>query len=341
MDNLTLFWQFVSSRLRWIFWIVLLHVILIGLAYLDYNIDVASVLFIVCVNLGLTVLFVIFSFLKEAQFMKHLKNNKEIEELVHKNLASTPFQQEVVNYLQTKITNQKVLVTQQKQQINAYEQSLTTFIHDIKTPVTTLNLIINKIDDPAQKFALMREWTRINEMLDMQLYLTRLDSRQKDIFFEYATLKPLIIDEIQLTRYICQARGIDFDLMIEPDIKVYTDKKWCKMLIRQVLSNAIKYSEHSTVSITAAVEANQVQLQITDNGIGISQRDIKRVFDRGFTSTQRQNATNATGLGLYLVNQIKDTLNLHVKIESVVDKGTTVTIVFPEQNTVIKRKGEK
>ena len=341
MDNIILFGLFVKSRVRWILWIILLHVILIGLAYLDYNIDVASVLFIVWVNLGLTALFIIFSFFKEAKFINHLRNNKEIEELVHKNLASTPFQQEVVNYFQTKIANQKALVTQQTKQIKDYEQSLTTFIHDIKTPVTTLDLIINKVDDPTQKFALMREWTRINEMLDMQLYLTRLDSRQKDIFFEYAALKPLIIDEIQLTRYISQTRGIDFELTVDSEIKVYTDTKWCKMLIRQVLSNAIKYSEQSTISIIATVEANQIQLQIADRGIGISQRDIKRVFDRGFTSTQRQNATNATGLGLYLVNQIKDTLNLHVEIDSVVDQGTTVTIIFPEQNNVIKRMSEQ
>ena len=68
---------------------------------------------------------------------------------------------------------------------------------------------MNKI---CKKRALLFEWTRINDMLDKQLYLTRIESQNNDMYFEYVPLKRLIIEEIQLTRYLSQAKGIGYEL---------------------------------------------------------------------------------------------------------------------------------
>src|SRR5699024_6602094 len=92
----------------------------------------------------------------------------------------------------------------------------------------------------------------------------------------------LVIDEIQITRYISQAKGIGFDLEFDDDYKVYTDTKWCRMMIRQILSNAIKYSENSTIYISGRLIENHVTLEIKDEGRGISKKDLPRIFDKGF-----------------------------------------------------------
>ena len=89
----------------------------------------------------------------------------------------------------------------------------------------------------------MYEWARINELLDKQLYLTRLESKNRDMYFEETSLKRLVIDEVQLTRHISQAKGIGYDLDLETNLDVYTDVKWCRMMIRQILSNSLKYSQ--------------------------------------------------------------------------------------------------
>ncbi len=135
-------------------------------------------------------------------------------------------------------------------------------------------------------------------MLDRQLFLTRLESQNKDMYFEHVALKRLVIEEIQITRYISQSKGIDYDLNFEDDYKVYTDTKWCRMMIRQILSNSVKYSEESTIHVHAYVEKGHTVLKITDEGKGIS-ADLPRILKR-FTSTSDRNETSASGLACTL-----------------------------------------
>jgi two-component system sensor histidine kinase GraS len=337
MGNAKLLWMYLISRLRWILWIIFLNIIILVIAAIDYNIDIGSVLYIVILNIGLTIVYLIFSFIKETQFIRHIINNEEIEEIKHKNLADTPFQREVVTFLYNNIANQKAILNQQRQQIKTYEQSLTTFVHDIKTPVTSMKLLIDKEQDSERKQTLMYEWSRINAMLDMQLYLTRMQSQNKDLYFEHVALRKLVIEEIQLTRFISQARGISFDLLIDDQMQIYTDTKLCRMMIRQTLSNAIKYSENSTIILDATLINNHVTLSVKDEGRGISAKDLPRVFERGFTSTSFHDDSASSGIGLYLVNELKKALKVTVKINSELNNGTEVIFTFPEQNDIVKR----
>lgn len=337
MGNVKLLWMYLISRLRWILWIIFLNIIILVIAAIDYNIDIGSVVYIVILNIGLTIVYLIFSFIKETQFIRHIIANEEIEEIKHKNLADTPFQREIVTFLYNNIANQKAILNQQRQQIKTYEQSLTTFVHDIKTPVTSMKLLIDKEQDSERKKSLMYEWSRINAMLDMQLYLTRMQSQNKDLYFEHVALRKLVIEEIQLTRFISQARGIGFDLLIDTEMQIYTDTKLCRMMIRQALSNAIKYSENSTIVVEATLVNNHVKLSIKDEGRGISAKDLPRIFERGFTSTTFHNDSASSGIGLYLVNELKKALKVTVNINTELNKGTEVIFTFPEQNDIVKR----
>lgn len=329
--------KFIQSRINWILWLIVLHLIVLGIAYIDVDISVNSILYIIVLNLGLSVVFLIFTYIKEIRFYLHLENNIEPEALKHKALADTPFQKEIVDYLYQKITDQKMVVTEQKKQIRSTEVSLTDFVHDIKTPVTALKLMIEKEQDIERKRALLFEWSRINDMLDRQLYLTKLESRNNDVFFEYVDLKRLVIEEIQITRYISQAKGIDYDLNFENEYKVYTDSKWSRMMIRQILSNAIKYSNEGTIHIQSFKDYNHVTLVIKDEGRGISKKDLPRIYDKGFTSTGFRNETTSSGIGLYLVNNVKNSLGIQVDISSHELEGTEVKFMFPNQNEIIER----
>lgn len=340
MSNIKWFWLFLKTRSNWIFWIVFLHLILLGIAYIDYDIAIRSVAYIVSLNLGLTCVFLVFTFLKEVKIYQHLHNNKEIEEIKHKELAENPFQHEMVDYLYRKLTNQKEKVVEQQLHIQNTEQSLTEFVHDIKTPVTAMKLLIDQEEDVEHKKALLYEWARINELLDKQLYLTRLESKNKDMYFELVPLKRLVIDEIQLTRHISQAKGIGFDLNFDITPEVYTDVKWCRMMIRQILSNSLKYSQNQDIVIRTFNRDDHVALEIKDFGRGISNKDLPRIFERGFTSTANRNETTSSGIGLYLVDSVKQQLGIDVKVTSTVGEGTTFVLTFPKQNEITKRMGQ-
>ncbi|ATH65922.1 MULTISPECIES: sensor histidine kinase [Staphylococcus] len=340
MDSIKWVWMFIRSRKHWILWLLFLQFIFLGIAYLDYDLSVDSILYIIILNIGLSFIFLLYTYIKEVKFLKHLDENIEPEALKHKSLADTPFQQQMVEYLYNQITTQKMLVTKQKKQIKSTEASLTDFVHDIKTPVTALKLLIEKENDGTRKRALLFEWTRINDMLDRHLFLTRLESQNKDMYYEHVDLKRLVIDEIQISRYISQAKGIDFELNFETSYKVYTDTKWCRMMIRQIISNAVKYSEHSTIHINGTLIKNHVALNIKDEGRGISQKDLPRIFDKGFTSTSNRNETTSSGIGLYLVQNVKEKLGITVHINSEMQKGTSVQFIFPNQNELVSRLSE-
>ena len=340
MDSIKWVWMFIRSRKHWILWLLFLQFIFLGIAYLDYDLSVDSILYIIILNIGLSFIFLLYPYIKEVKFLKHLDENIEPEALKHKSLADTPFQQQMVEYLYNQITTQKMLVTKQKKQIKSTEASLTDFVHDIKTPVTALKLLIEKENDGTRKRALLFEWTRINDMLDRHLFLTRLESQNKDMYYEHVDLKRLVIDEIQISRYISQAKGIDFELNFETSYKVYTDTKWCRMMIRQIISNAVKYSEHSTIHINGTLIKNHVALNIKDEGRGISQKDLPRIFDKGFTSTSNRNETTSSGIGLYLVQNVKEKLGITVHINSEMQKGTSVQFIFPNQNELVSRLSE-
>ncbi|ATH60890.1 MAG: sensor histidine kinase [Staphylococcus sp.] len=340
MDSIKWVWMFIRSRKHWILWLLFLQFIFLGIAYLDYDLSVDSILYIIILNIGLSFIFLLYTYIKEVKFLKHLDENIEPEALKHKSLADTPFQQQMVEYLYNQITTQKMLVTKQKKQIKSTEASLTDFVHDIKTPVTALKLLIEKENDGTRKRALLFEWTCINDMLDRHLFLTRLESQNKDMYYEHVDLKRLVIDEIQISRYISQAKGIDFELNFETSYKVYTDTKWCRMMIRQIISNAVKYSEHSTIHINGTLIKNHVALNIKDEGRGISQKDLPRIFDKGFTSTSNRNETTSSGIGLYLVQNVKEKLGITVHINSEMQKGTSVQFIFPNQNELVSRLSE-
>ncbi|EJE02469.1 two-component system, OmpR family, sensor histidine kinase GraS [Staphylococcus epidermidis] len=337
MNNFRWFWFFIKSRSNWILWILFLNIILLGVAYIDYEISVESVFYIVILNLGLSILFLLFTFVKEVRLSKHFYEDKEIEEIKHKDLAETPFQQQVIDYLYRHITAQKEKVVEQQLQIKNHEQTITEFVHDIKTPVTAMKLLIDQENDDQRKRALLFEWSRINEMLDKQLYLTRLETQHRDMYFDYISLKRMVIDEIQVTRHISQAKGIGFELDFKDEQKVYTDVKWCRMMIRQVLSNSLKYSDNSTINLSGYNIEGHVVLKIKDYGRGISKRDLPRIFDRGFTSTTDRNDTASSGMGLYLVQSVKEQLGIEVKVDSIVGKGTTFYFIFPQQNEILER----
>ncbi|CDR28969.1 histidine kinase GraS/ApsS [Staphylococcus schweitzeri] len=340
MNNLKWVGYFLKSRMNWIFWILFLNFIMLVISLIDYDFPIDSVFYIVSLNLSLTLIFLIITYFKEVKLYKHFDKDKEIEEIKHKDLAETPFQRETVDYLYRQILAYKDKFVDQQLQLNMHEQTITEFVHDIKTPVTAMKLLIDQEENLERKQALLYEWSRINSMLDTQLYITRLESQRKDMYFDYVPLKRMVIDEIQLTRHISQVKGIGFDVDFKVDDYVYTDIKWCRMIIRQILSNALKYSENYNIEIRTELIDKHVSLIIKDHGRGISKKDMPRIFERGFTSTANRNETTSSGMGLYLVNNVKNQLGIQVDVTSAVGKGTTVSLVFPLQNEIVERMSE-
>ena len=152
-----------------------------------------------------------------------------------------------------------------------------------------------------------------------------------DLLIEKVSLKPLIAQEIKTLQSWCLQEGIGFEMELEADT-VLTDAKWTSFIIRQLLTNAVKYSEHDDILLKSYKDDYHTYVQITDHGRGIDTKDLTRIFDKGFTSTTAHNDQSSSGMGLYLTKQAALVLNIRISVESAVGEGTTFTLLFPKRN---------
>ena len=199
------------------------------------------------------------------------------------------------------------------------------WIHQIKTPITAGKLICDgdieneNIKNIKKELIYIEDYTNMalsylkmaNHNTDMDISLVNLDDIIKPLIKKYAIL------------FISNNIKLEYEKL---NVKVITDSKWCMVVIEQLLSNAIKYTKNGIVSITFSEKENY--LEIKDNGIGIKDSDLPKIFDKGYSGFNGRQNQKSTGIGLFLVKQILDKLGQKVKLESKLGEGTSVKVYF-------------
>lgn len=207
-----------------------------------------------------------------------------------------------------------------------YREYIESFAHEIKVPISALPLTFDNMKD----YELKKETDRIFNLVEQMLYYARSENTEKDYFVRRLDLQDTVHDSIlKFRRYFLDA-GVELDVRIEK-LSVFTDEKWLSFILSQVIQNSLKYFDkiQKRLSIYSDVTPASVSLVIEDNGCGISASDLPRVFEKGFTGSDRSKSVS-TGMELYLAKTLCDRLNLGLTIESLEGKFTRVTIIFPE-----------
>ena len=238
----------------------------------------------------------------------------------------------IVSYIlkqNNKYQNDKI--AEMQKQSRDYRDFLDTWVHEIKTPITSARLIIENEKNPTT-LKIEDELRKIDNFVELVLYYARSSDVEKDFKVENTTLKALVSTALKTySKPIIQAGGrIHMDGM---DIPVCADSKSCSFIIGQVISNAIKYrQEEFCLEFRSQVQKNRIALLIHDNGIGISRADLSRVFDKGFTGENGRRFSKSTGIGLYLCKKLCDRMNIAISISSEKGQGTTVALYFPTES---------
>jgi OmpR family two-component system bacitracin resistance sensor histidine kinase BceS len=144
-------------------------------------------------------------------------------------------------------------------------------------------------------------------------------------------LETVVFNEIKTLKSWCIQKGIGFDIQLDQK-EVLSDAKWLAFIIRQILTNAVKYSEASDISIKSWMQDDQTRLEVKDFGRGIDQKDLPRIFDKGFTSTVNHQDHAATGMGLYLAKKAATPLLIDIHAQSIVNAETAFALTFPKRN---------
>ena len=253
-------------------------------------------------------------------------------ELLNDYLIDEPRSRLEENYnlmIEEMIENNNRREIMQKQDKKLQKVMVYRFVHQMKTPVSVLKLILEKHSEEGEYKKIRRNISALEYNLNQMLDVYRLEEFKNDFVSEKVMLKNVCKDCINGLKDYFIASQIYPKLDIDDDIYVYSDSKWLKLIIHQLLTNAIKYSDNGqSVTVRAKKEENRVVLSVIDEGIGIENADLRNIFELFYIGKNGRNNADSSGIGLYIVKRVTEYLGHKTEVESEAGKGTTVRIIF-------------
>lgn len=191
------------------------------------------------------------------------------------------------------------------------------------------NDVTKSIDEELQK---------IEDYTEQALFYARSNTVEKDYYIKKTKLEEIVNESIKKNK-----GGLIQDKILinihDVDMEVNTDSKWIVFILNQIIQNSRKYKKQKeTLEIEIYAKQNQenVILYVKDNGIGIKEGEISRVFEKGFTGTNgRISNKKSTGIGLYLSKKLCDKLGIGIEVSSIYNEGTMVKIIFPNGSYIV------
>ncbi|AIQ72705.1 MULTISPECIES: sensor histidine kinase [Paenibacillus] len=252
-------------------------------------------------------------------------------------LGDTPLSEAIHELLQ-------LIDRQYQEQVNAHARQMdqhivfmNRWVHQMKTPLSVIQLTLKDLEEEAAA-SIQEELERLRGGLEMVIYTSRLDRFENDFQVEPLLLRKTVSEAVAENRRLFIRRGIKVDIQVDANLAVYSDAKWLMFMLAQILTNAVNYTSGSgkTVTLSAQRVGTDTILDITDQGIGISPEDLKRVFNPYFTGDRGRHYHESTGMGLYLVREICNRLEHKVDIQSRLGEGTRVRLIFSNSDHLQK-----
>ncbi len=212
--------------------------------------------------------------------------------------------------------------------------------HELRTPVTSLGLIAetltNEIDPsaPAQTWLtkLHRQIDVLRQLTDELMDLALIESGQMPITLRDTTATELITPLIELYQPQAERKQITLTCTVTGELRVLADAGGARKVLGNLVQNAIKFTpEHGNISVTALAVDEQIEITVTDSGIGIAPRDLPRIFERFYKVDRArvQNGVKSTGLGLAIAKHIVEAHGGKIWAESIEGKGSAFHFTMP------------
>ena len=215
-----------------------------------------------------------------------------------------------------------------------YKEYIELWIHEVKIPIAVSKLIIENNKNEITK-SIDEELDKVENYTEQALFYARSNAVEKDYIINKTSLKEVVNGAILKNKTTLINEKVSIELANLKDEEIYTDSKWTIFIINQIIQNAIKYSkkDDKKIEIFSQEKNDKVILYIKDNGLGIKESEINRIFDKGFTGENgRIIGQKSTGIGLYLCKKLCDRLGLGIELNSKKDIGTEVRIIFPKNS---------
>ena len=222
--------------------------------------------------------------------------------------------------------NLKSEMLNQKDDLNAY---FLMWLHQIKTPMTVSKLLLEKPDETTST-KLKMQLMYIEQYINMAMNYLKMIDYSTDMDITQVNLDDIIKNLLKKYSLLFIHNHISLEYQSNLTY-VVSDSQWLTILIEQILSNALKYTENGKITIQYLEDKHA--LEIRDTGIGIRSEDIPKIFDRGYSGFNGRMNEKSSGLGLYLARKISERLNIQIEVESKLSKGSVFRLVFPTNLT--------
>lgn len=232
-------------------------------------------------------------------------------------------------------------ITQQHNLENSRKKFVAEVSHELKTPLTTIGaytetLLDGYLDDKetAREFlkTVQKETVKMTSLVKNLLTLSRFDSEKMEMNKEYFSLDELLKDITQTFKIEAEGKNLELEYNLINNIpEIYADKFQIERAIKNIVSNAIKYTPNSgTVKIFAGCFYNEAYVKVEDNGIGIPEGDIEHIFERFYrVDKARSREQGGTGLGLSISKEIIEKHGGSITAESKKGEYTRFTLRLP------------
>ncbi|EGS5728286.1 HAMP domain-containing sensor histidine kinase [Clostridium perfringens] len=226
-----------------------------------------------------------------------------------------------------------------KEQENIRKRLTGDISHELKTPLTNiqshLEAMIDGIWEPTEErlLSVKEEAERLSSLVSDMQKLNKYDESSIKLKKDNVNISDIICFVIFQFSNLAKSKNIKIEYE-KKNINLYCDKDKITQALVNILSNAIRYSnEGSTIFIEEGLKDNKVIISIEDQGIGISEEDLKYVFERFYRADKsRTRATGGTGIGLTIVKSIVSSHGGEVKLESKLGEGSKFTIILPKED---------
>ena len=268
----------------------------------------------------------IFDFVNFIQQETVLRRQKKLSTI---DLNSLPATKEPLSQLyQQLIQKEDKLNDQLKNQLadlksDTYD-TLQLWTHQIKTPLTALDLLLQV--EPFDQKAARSEIKQIDRYLKVMLNYLKLTTVNTDLVLTRMSLSKVVKESVRDLAELFIAKNLRVVVADLPE--VVCDEQWMKFIFEQILTNSIKYTPEGEIRVYWEQDA----LVFADTGIGILPEDLPRIFEQGYSGYNGRENKKASGLGLYLSNEIAKKIGLKLTAKSTVGVGTEIMVHFSQRN---------
>ena len=299
---------------------------------------VTNIIIVLISTIFLIVLFLRFNAKKDREINKITKCLEEINKRNYK-IDIEEMSEDELSILKNELYKVTIKLKEDaensKQAKKDLKDTLADISHQLKTPITSILIILdNIIDNPdmdkntKEDFIrdIKRELLNINFLALNLLKLSKLDSNTVHFIKKEVSLDEIVTSSIKNIAPLCDLKNITITKNLEPGIKINCDLNWQVEAITNILKNCVEHSkENSKIDITTATNKVYLSIKIRDYGDGISEKDLPHIFERFYKGAS--SSSNSIGIGLSLAQKIIESNDGLINVETGPD-GTTFTIKY-------------